>query len=333
MRNDDTYHPGVRPATPETSALPPDALLLAPRPPDPPYELMAPDTPPAAVPDADLALDSSTPGTRWLARAVWALCLFAAAALLVKFAFLVQEAMALPLVLRLLALSGIGVACVALLAAAFALLRLCRRLPDFPQLPPAALADPPSAKPRLVPYLRPFAPARAYLRRAPFGPPAADALPLLDRLLADSAYADSGGWLADFQRFANLQDAAADACIERRARWVALKTALSPWKAIDMAAVLYHALALTLDLAALYARRVDRPRALRLALRALFTVGVSGAAQNLGESLSEALSVVTHGIPLAKLLGARVSEGALNYLLFRRLGARLKSSFRPIAPR
>ncbi len=145
--------------------------------------------------------------------------------------------------------------------------------------------------------------------------------------------ADSRGWLIEFARFQELQDGRAKEIVARAWKLVAIKTAASPWKIVDMLAVIYNSTVMIVRLARLYNRRVSRPAAFRLACRWIVNIYIAGemgdATQGAVEwaGANELISATYK--PLAGLVG-KVAEGGANAFLVYRLGLRAMDAFRPL---
>ena len=148
------------------------------------------------------------------------------------------------------------------------------------------------------------------------------------------AYSDSRGWLADFRYLQKMQDARAEEIITRAWKLVAVKTAVSPWKVVDMAAVVYNSTIMVTRLARLYNRRASSRAAFRLVCRWLTNIYVAGemgdASQGAVEWASANDLITATYKPLAHVLG-KVAEGGVNAFLVYRLGRRAVAAFRPMA--
>lgn len=234
----------------------------------------------------------------------------------------------------------------ALLAAALAgfVLWRIRSVPDIPQVREDAFPDPSA----LCDWLR-----GAYLATFPASARYADEngfvdsgdkktrtllVACLDRLQGNTPgrYADSTGWLDDFKQFQAFQDARAADLVRRAARLVGVKTAASPWKIVDMLAVLFQSSLMIVRLGRLYNRRIGPRHAFRLACRWLVNLYVSGTAGDAARDVadwgvaSELISATWS--PVAKIAG-KLAEGSANAFLIWRLGTRAIAAFRPLVPR
>ena len=126
----------------------------------------------------------------------------------------------------------------------------------------------------------------------------------------------------------------------------AIKTATSPWKAVDVLAVFYNGTATVERIAKLYGRRCSGPQAFRLACSWAWNlyvagrigeisekgaaIGVDAAAQAI-ETSGGGLSWLAKVLPVAGALFAKAGEGAVNYYFCRRLGSRAVEFFRPVS--
>lgn len=145
--------------------------------------------------------------------------------------------------------------------------------------------------------------------------------------------ADSRGWLVEFERFQRMQDERAKEIIGKTWKLVAIKTAASPWKVVDMIAVVYNSTVMITRLARLYNRRTSSQTAFRLACRWIVNIYIAGemgdAAQGAVEWASANDLISATYKPLAGLVG-KVAEGGANAFLVYRLGCRAMAYFRPL---
>lgn len=160
----------------------------------------------------------------------------------------------------------------------------------------------------------------------------AEVVACLNRLRTSAA--DSRGWLIEFDRLQSMQDRRADEIIRRTWQLVAIKTAASPWKIVDMIAVIYNSTVMVTRLARLYNRRTSRPAALRLVCRWFINIFIAGemgdATQGAVEWASANDLISSTYKPLAGFVG-RIAEGGANAFLIYRLGCRAKLYFRALA--
>jgi len=148
-----------------------------------------------------------------------------------------------------------------------------------------------------------------------------------------SSATDSRGWLVEFDRLQALQDERAKEIITRTWELVAIKTAVSPWKIVDIIAVVYNSTIMVTRLARLYNRRTSRHAAFRLVCRWFINIYIAGemgeASQGAVEWASANDLISSTYKPLAGLLG-KVAEGGANAFLVYRLGRRAMDYFRPL---
>lgn len=168
-----------------------------------------------------------------------------------------------------------------------------------------------------------------------------DDLALLLAKLRTHRYADSRSFLCDFRTFQELQDRQAAETIRRYALLIAVKTAVSPWRLVDMAAVFYNSTLMVCEIAGIYNRRISRAHAFRLLIGWVLNLYVSGelgqvmegSADVLNDSLGDLLgdglgSSIQPFLPLfAKFVG-KAAEGGVNAYLAYRLGRRAVVAFR-----
>ena len=220
------------------------------------------------------------------------------------------------------------------------------RMPKFRQLDERKFLDKAELRRRLKrEYLGKYPDFERYARENGFATggadgsganTAAEVVNCLNRLAEKetSSYSDSHGWLADFRYLQGLQDARAEEIITRAWKLVAVKTAVSPWKIVDMMAVVYNSTVMVTRLARLYNRRASSRAAFRLVCRWLTNIYIAGEMGDASQGAVEwanANDLITATYkPLAKVLG-KVAEGGVNALLVYRLGRRAMSTFRPMA--
>ena len=159
----------------------------------------------------------------------------------------------------------------------------------------------------------------------------AEVVNCLNRLRAGAA--DSRGWLSDFDLLQSMQDERADEIIKRTWQLVAIKTAASPWKIVDMIAVIYNSTVMVASLARLYNRRSSRHAAFRLVCRWFVNIYIAGemgdAAQGAVEWASANDLISSTYKSLAGFVG-RIAEGGANAFLVYRLGCKAKSYYRAL---
>ena len=165
-----------------------------------------------------------------------------------------------------------------------------------------------------------------------------DDLPIVDslkRLKGDipSHCSGSDGWLYLFKDFQRMQDERAREIIGKTWKLVAIKTAASPWKIVDMIAVVYNSMVMITKLAKLYNRGASSQAAFRLVCRWIINIYIAGEAGDAAQGAVEwanANDLISSTYkPLAGFLG-KIAEGGANAFLVYRLGCRAMEYFRPL---
>ncbi len=286
---------------------------------------------------AHVAGEKGTKRGTWFLPVLFVIVVTILSALFVKSAFVLRDALALPIVLRELACAGVLVCIAAILYAFYVLARIVQKLPRIEQ---ASMSDTAARQAKLLRrYLRSEKKVNAfpdgmsydeYAKRILHKEECAETLRWLSK---DPD--DYGDWMERFRSLETIQDEVASKCIRKRAGFVALATAASPWKFLDVISVLYHTVGMMTELAGIYRRRITRFQAVRLGLRGLVSAGVAYGAQAATETIASKVStmVSTVGTALLGKIAAKTAEGGVNCLLVSRLGQRMKSSFKPRARR
>ena len=142
-------------------------------------------------------------------------------------------------------------------------------------------------------------------------------------------------WLALFKTFQGIQDRLAKQKIRVYAKWVALKTAVSPWKIVDMIAVFYNSTRMVYDLAMIYNKGVSRSRAARLVFNWFVNLYIAGQIGDITESAAESgmdfmteLGLANFASKIAGKFIGKVAEGGLNAFMIYRLGHMAMREFR-----
>lgn len=224
----------------------------------------------------------------------------------------------------------------------YALMRF-RKIPCIEQFSEASFADAPDElRDRLiVHYLGRIANPQDYAVENGFVDKGnlTEDVPIVDSLRRlkgeiPSHCSGSDGWLYLFRDFQRMQDERAKEIIGRTWKLVAIKTAASPWKVVDMIAVIYNSTVMITRLARLYNRRTSRRAAFRLVCRWFINIYIAGemgdATQGAVEWASANDLISATYKPLAGLVG-KVAEGGANAFLVYRLGCRAMEYFRPLA--
>ena len=253
----------------------------------------------------------------------------------------VRDAMALPQPARAAALALEGAFALVLVWSLARLALALRALPAFPQVSAEEARVPRRLAARLRAHVRSLGAPEKWAAACGFAP--GDPAPALLRRLAEARHLDRDAWLQDWAEFSGLVDARAREIAARRAKLVAVKTAASPWRAVDGLAVSWHSTAMTAELAVLHGRRMSRRDAFRYAARAAFSLWVAGTAGDVAEAASERLPELFDGenfpawaaraLPFGGKLLGKTAEGAANAWLVWRLGRRAAAAFRPVAAR
>ena len=130
-----------------------------------------------------------------------------------------------------------------------------------------------------------------------------------------------------------MQDERAKEIIGKTWKLVAIKTAASPWKIVDMIAVVYNSTVMITKLAKLYNRRTSSRAAFRLVCRWIINIYIAGemgeVAQGATEWASASDLISATYKPLAGFVG-KIAEGGANAFLVYRLGCRAMTYFRPL---
>lgn len=155
---------------------------------------------------------------------------------------------------------------------------------------------------------------------------------------------DVESFLQDFRAFQELQDEKANEVIKHYAKLIAIKTALSPWRIVDMISVFYNSTLMACDIADIYNRRTNRTQAFRLLFGWAINLYISGNMGQVAEGATGALAdsagkwlgtsgimaVVRPAFPLLSKFAGMAVEGGVNAYLAYRLGMRAVDSFRYI---
>lgn len=166
----------------------------------------------------------------------------------------------------------------------------------------------------------------------------ADDAPIVDSLKRlkgeiPSHCSGSDGWLYLFKDFQRMQDERAKEIIGKTWKLVAIKTAASPWKIVDMIAVVYNSTVMITRLAKLYNRRTSSQAAFRLVCRWIINIYIAGEMGEVAQGATEWASandlISATYKPLAGFVG-KIAEGGANAFLVYRLGSRAMVYFRPL---
>ena len=226
-------------------------------------------------------------------------------------------------------------------------LLLFRRLPPIAQLKEGE-EDGLEQKRRIQgKYLAKLPPTNDYVARCGFKDPER-VCGLLDSLRGEeSLHSDETGWLDDFRHFQSLQEERAKEIVSRACKLIALKTAASPWRMLDMFCVFYNSTRMVCELAIVYNRRMSRASAFRLVCRWCAAIYVSGELGSIMETTAkkggeyaagmmsdgDIMSGVAQSMPMLAKIAGKAIEGGVNAYFAYRMGRRAIESFRMLAPR
>lgn len=191
-------------------------------------------------------------------------------------------------------------------------------------------------------YIRQFPEQQQYVELSGFEP-GDEALSLLARL-RDHDYADSVGFMNDYDRFQQKQDERALVIIKKYATLIGIKTAASPWKAVDIIAVFFNSTLMVVKIADVYHRQMSRPQAFRLVFRWCVNLYISGELGQIAEAAADEIAqgtaswlgeagisaILQPAVPLLSKFGGKLAEGGVNAYLAYRLGCRACESFREL---
>lgn len=152
--------------------------------------------------------------------------------------------------------------------------------------------------------------------------------------LSSDRYVDSLAFLEDFKLFQRQQGEKAAKIIFEHAKQVAIKTAASPWKIVDMLSVFYNSSSMIYEIALVYNRQIRRSQAFRLSLRWMFNIYIAGElgaiADKSGEAIDQSIrtmigdqdvsSLVAPALPLLSKFIGKFAEGGVNAYNVYRLG-------------
>ena len=173
---------------------------------------------------------------------------------------------------------------------------------------------------------------------------------LYDRLTDEYSIPSDQAWLEEFMAFQRKQEAQARASVKTYCKLIGLKTAMCPWKIIDVVCVLVNTTLMVSRIAMIFNRRISSAAASRLVIRWCVNLYISGelgevfekSASAIGRTASETVKeqdwfgagsvgdYVGDALPvLSKWLG-KIAEGATNAYLAYRLGNRAIDEFKAL---
>lgn len=191
-------------------------------------------------------------------------------------------------------------------------------------------------------YIKSFPSRDEYAQAAGFSKDA-PALQMLARL-KDHKYADSVGFIEEFENFQRSLDTRSLEIIKKYAKMIAVKTAASPWKAIDVISVFFNSTLMVCELAKVYHRKTTRHEASRLVVRWFVNLYISGELGQIAEGGADIISdgasewigsegvaaFVQPAVPLLAKFGGKIVEGGVNAYLAYRLGRRASEYFKEL---
>ena len=173
---------------------------------------------------------------------------------------------------------------------------------------------------------------------------------LYERLTDEYEMPSDQAWLDGFVDFQGRQEAQARAAVKRYCTLIGLKTAICPWKIIDVVCVLVNTTLMVSRIAVIFNRRVSSVAASRLVIRWCINLYVSGelgdvvekSASAVGRSASEAArdrdwfgdgtfgAYAGDSLPVLSKWAGKIAEGATNAYLAYRLGNRAIEEFKAV---
>ena len=173
---------------------------------------------------------------------------------------------------------------------------------------------------------------------------------IYDRLTDKYKIVSDQAWLEEFMTFQRKQEEQARASVMTYCKLIGLKTAMCPWKIIDVVCVLVNTTLMVSRIAMIFNRRLSSVSASRLVIRWCMNLYISGelgdvvekSASGVGRAASEMAKeqnwfgkgtvgdYVGDSLPvLSKWLG-KIAEGATNAYLAYRLGNRAIDEFKAL---
>ena len=191
-------------------------------------------------------------------------------------------------------------------------------------------------------YIRQFQELDRYAEQSGFKQGDA-ALSMLSRL-RDHKFADSVGFMDEYDRFQLALDKQSLAIIKHYAKIIGIKTAASPWKVVDIIAVFFNSTLMVSKIAKIYHRQVSRQQAFRLVIHWFVNLYISGELGQIAEGAADSIaqgtanwlgdegfsSILQPAVPLLAKFGGKIAEGGVNAYLAYRLGCRACEYFREL---
>lgn len=173
------------------------------------------------------------------------------------------------------------------------------------------------------------------------------AIEILQRLKRDQ-YDSDREWIGDFKAMQNILDQRASNIVSHYVKLVGIKTAISPYKLLDMACVIYNTGMVVIRIARIYNRPISKLGALKTACSFFLNVYISGELGAVAESIANSgadfmtnqLNVdigegdfsayLLNSIPILGKFAGKSLEGCGNAFLLYRLGRRVRAEFLPL---
>ncbi|MDO4583032.1 MAG: DUF697 domain-containing protein [Planctomycetia bacterium] len=144
-------------------------------------------------------------------------------------------------------------------------------------------------------------------------------------------------WLEKYQQFQAILDTTASHSLEKAAKIVGIKTAISPNPLWDMLIVLYWSFHFTRELCGIYHLRVNGYATCRLVTKMWVTAICSSAVDSMEDTVQVGMEHFGQTLTSNKLITAifgqaatKTASGMANYYLFRRLGKAAVEQIRPL---
>ena len=173
---------------------------------------------------------------------------------------------------------------------------------------------------------------------------------MYDRLTDKYSISSDQAWLEEFMAFQGKQEAQARASVKTYCKLIGLKTAMCPWKIIDIVCVLVNTTLMVSRIAMIFNRRISSVAASRLVIRWCVNLYISGelgdvfekSASAVGQTASETIkeqdwfgegtvgNYVGDALPVLSKWVGKIAEGATNAYLAYRLGNRAIDEFKAL---
>lgn len=155
-------------------------------------------------------------------------------------------------------------------------------------------------------------------------------------------FGDASVYVETFKKLQSHQDDLAAKVIKKYAMRIAVKTAASPWRCVDMLAVFYNSTIMICEIARIYDRRVSRIQAFKLLMRWAFNLYVAGELGTVMEASADGLNNSLDGLigeggfsalvqpmlPMFSKIVGKAAEGGINAYNAYRFGRNAVVAFR-----